>query len=498
VLEPGSTFASYEVLRRLAVGGMGEVYLCRHRLLERIDAVKVLRPHLAAQPEFRRRFLREALSAARLRHPGVVTVYTADEADGLLYLAMEYVPGCDLASILDSGRLAPARTTRLLAVVADALDAAHAVNLVHRDIKPSNLLVTRAGTAAENVTLVDFGISRRYDADSDITRTGEIVGTLAYCAPEQLSRAPVDGSCDQYALACVAYECLTGSVPFPRGTGLAMVTAHLTAPAPAVTALRPELPTALDAVLARGLAKAPVDRYPTCAAFVAALAAALGSARDHPGPDELLAGLGTDPRGLMRSNLTVRVGSAGPAPVTLPLDTGLTVLRADESTAAAVATWLVCQAVARRPSRTLCLAAALAPVQAETWLWVNWLPHARPGTPPLSGPHVATGPEAAADLMARLRGVVRSRAELGPGGPSVLAVLDTRLGARPDERSMYGPGVLPLYVARPGDPVPPGASTVDVSRGRCRVVVGAVTTDGVPDLVPPGYGREVADLMPDS
>jgi Protein kinase domain len=496
VLEPGRTFAAYEVLRRLAVGGMGEVYLCRHRLLDRLDAVKVLRPHLAQQPDFRRRFLREALSAARLRHPGVVTVYTADEADGLLYLAMEHVPGRDLASILDGGRLDAARTVRLLAVVADALDAAHAASLVHRDIKPSNLLVTGPGTPAESVTLVDFGISRRYDADTDITRTGEIVGTVAYCAPEQLSGSPVEGACDQYALAGVAFECLTGSVPYPRETQLAIVTAHLTAPPPAVTALRPDLPPAVDAVLARGLAKAPAQRYPSCASFVAALAAALGPAQVFPGPVELLSRIGAGD--LRQTSLAVRVGSAGPIPLTVPLDAGVTVVRADDSAAAAIATWAICQLVARHSARALCLATALAPTRSESWMWLNWLPNARPDTPPLSGPHVATSAEAAADLMDRLRTLSRQRVQLGADGPRMLAVLDVRLGARPDDPALPGSGVPVLYVARPGDPAPAGASTVDVATGLCRAIVAGRVADGVPDLVPSGYGRDVADLLPDS
>jgi hypothetical protein len=497
VLEPGTTFASYEVLRRLAVGGMGEVYLCRHRLLDRLDAVKVLRPHLAQQPDFRRRFLREALSAARLRHPGVVAVYTADESDGLLYLAMEHVAGRDLASILDGGSMEPARVVRLLAFVADALDAAHAANLVHRDIKPSNLLVTDAGTAVESVTLVDFGISRRYDADSDITRTGEIVGTIAYCAPEQLAAAGVDGACDQYGLACVAFECLTGSVPFPRESQLATVTAHLTAEPPSAAALRPALPAAVDSVLARGLAKAPADRYPTCAAFVRALSAALATAGvHHPGPDELLARLDGGAPLQSERPFTVRVGSAGPAPVTVSLNAGPVVLRADDEEAAAMASWLVAQLVAGNDDRQLCLAAALAPTATRNWLWLNWLPHARPSTPPLSGPHVATDGVAAADLLTRLRDVVATRAALGASGPSVVAVLDTRLGARPGDASLRGLHLV--FLARPGEPVPAGMSTVDVSGGRCRVVVSGTVVDGVPDLVPPGYGRAVVDRMSDS
>jgi len=280
VLAPGTRLATYEVRERLAVGGMGEVYLCRHRLLDRIDAVKVLRPHLVADDAFRRRFLREALAAARLRHPHIVTVYTADEVDGQLFLAMEYVAGADLAALIErDGALQPQRAVGLLAQVADALDAAHRVQMTHRDVKPSNVLVERPDAPDEHAYLVDFGLSKSQQAvDQTITQAGEVLGSVAYIAPEQLEGKDTDGRCDQYSLACMAFECLTGRLPFPRDSQLAVLTAHLTAPPPAVTSVRPELPTALDPVIARGMGKAPDDRYPTCSAFVDALRAALAPA----------------------------------------------------------------------------------------------------------------------------------------------------------------------------------------------------------------------------
>jgi hypothetical protein len=516
VLVEGDSFASYEVHRRLAVGGMGEVFLCRHRMLDRFDAVKVLRPHLAAQDDFRRRFLREALSAARLRHPNVVTVYTADEADGLLYLAMEYVPGEDLAAVLNrQGRLDPTRTVRLLAVVADALDAAHRLNLVHRDIKPSNLLVTQAGTARESVVLVDFGISRRIDADGEITRTGEIVGTLAYCAPEQLSAGGVDGACDQYALACVAYECLTGQVPYPREGQLAVMAAHLTAAPPRLGVLRPDLPEAAGVVIGRGMAKSPAARFSSCTEFVAALRTALlaSTPADHPefpGPDSLLRRLARAPELLIRPPaqpevLALRVGWAGRAPLVLPFTAGPVALRASDTATVTCLGWLLAQLVARHAARDVCLALAAAPGPDESWLWVNWLAHARPTTPPISGPHVATTAEASADLVDRLRALVRTRARGADPSPRVFAVLDDRLGlvdgpGRLDlvEAGRYGVHVLALL--REGQPVPTGVSTVDVSadlRG-CEVSrPGYPGLDGVPDVVPASYGRQVADLLAD-
>ena len=269
--------------KRLAVGGMGEVYLCRHRLLDRDDAVKVLRSHLVADEAFRRRFLREALSAARLRHPHIVTVYTADEVDGQLYLAMEYIPGADLAAILDREQwIEPHRAVRLLEQVADALDAAHRLQLTHRDVKPSNVLVERPGSTdttpdgpnggPEHAYLVDFGLSKSATGgDQNITMTGQVLGTVAYIAPEQLQSAVTDGRCDQYALGCMAFECLTGRLPFPRENSVAVITAHLTTPPPAASDVMPSLPRAVDRVLARAMAKAPQERFPTCTEFIAAL-----------------------------------------------------------------------------------------------------------------------------------------------------------------------------------------------------------------------------------
>src|SRR5262249_7487831 len=155
-----------------------------------------------------------------------------------------------------------------------------------------------------------------------------------------------------------------------------------------------------------------------------------------PDPDELRARLAVEPSGLRQSSFTVRVGSAGPDPVTVRLDAGPVVLRADEETAAAVATWVVAQLAAGHDDRELCLAAAIAPTPTRTWLGLNGLPQARPSSPPLSGPHVATSAEAAADLLDRVRALVRSRAELDATGPSVVAVLDARLGARPDDPTL--------------------------------------------------------------
>lgn len=281
MLAPGSRLAAYEVLNRVAVGGMGEVYRARHRLLDRIDALKVLRPHMASDEEFRRRFLREALSAARLRHPHIVTVYTADEVDGQLFLAMEYIDGPDLGTVLkDGGPLAPRRAARLLTEVAQALDSAHTLGLAHRDVKPGNVLVAKPGDEGEKAYLVDFGLTKAHQVqDQQITATGQVLGSLSYIAPEQIDGADTSGSVDQYALACVMYEVLTGQVPFPRDNPVASISAHLTAPRPAATKLRADLPQAIDDVLIKGMAIKIEDRYGSCTEFMAEASDALGGRR---------------------------------------------------------------------------------------------------------------------------------------------------------------------------------------------------------------------------
>lgn len=522
MLVEGATFGPYEVRRRLAVGGMGEVFLCRHRVLDRFDAVKVLRPHLAGNADFRRRFLREALSAARLRHPHVVTVYTADERDGLLYLAMEYVAGADLAALIaNHGRLELTRTVRLVRTAADALDAAHAAHLVHRDVKPSNLLVTAPGTPSESVTLVDFGVSRLLDADAEITRTGEIVGTIAYSAPEQLSRGAIGGACDQYALACVAYQCLTGQVPYPRESQLAIMTAHLRAEPPSAAAQVPGLPRAVDAVLARAMAKDPAARFPTCTAFAAALDRAAGTAASgtaaagsvvedggsaFPDPDALLTMIRGDHPGLLRRPGEVdfgalRLGWSSGAPMVINGDALL--IRAEPEPAAGLVRWLLAQAVARHRARHLCLVCVLAPVASDGWMWVNWLPHARPDNPPVVGPHYATSAETGADLIARLQAVLADRrAGIGTRSPRVLAIVDAAFGFGwdlPGLAEAASHGVDLVAVAPPGSRAPAGVSTLDITAaGATLTRSDGATVTGRVEQVEARYVRDLAELLPEA
>jgi serine/threonine-protein kinase len=290
VADQGDVLGDYELLERIGSGGMGVVFRARHTLLDRIDAIKVLRDDCVENPEFRQRFLREVRAAARVTHPNIVRVYGAGEVSAKLFLAMEYVPAADLSHILGAdGALDPARAVAIIGQVAAALDAAHVEKLVHRDVKPANVLV--ADRAVEHAYLTDFGVSRFVAEDSGLTGTG-VLGTPAYFAPERfVAGADLDHRSDQYSLACMAFECLTGSRPFTSEDVWAVITAHMSQEPPAASQLRPSLSPAVDAVLARGMAKAPEARYRSCAAFAVALREALGApATGYAGRTDAFAG----------------------------------------------------------------------------------------------------------------------------------------------------------------------------------------------------------------
>jgi ABC-type branched-subunit amino acid transport system substrate-binding protein len=265
-LSRGMIFAGYRVDELVGRGGMGVVYRATDLSLERPVALKLVAPELAEDERFRERFLREPRMAAALDHPHVIPIYEAGEHDGQLYLAMRFVEGSDLRTILErEEKLPPERALPLLAEVADALDAAHRRALVHRDVKPANVLLDEDGHAY----LTDFGITKQVGGDS--TDTGRVVGTLDYVAPEQIRGDPVDGGADVYALGCVLYECLAGAPPFRRATEAETLWAHMQEqPAPLRGHPR------LDPVLRKALAKDREDRYETCSELVEAAAAALG------------------------------------------------------------------------------------------------------------------------------------------------------------------------------------------------------------------------------
>ncbi len=272
----GSDFAGYRLEQLIARGGMGVVYSATHLRLSRRVALKLLAPELAEDADFRERFLNEARLAAGLEHPHVVPVYDAGEEEGVLFLAMRYLGGGDLRQLLQSqGRLSLERTLTIVEQVAGALDAAHELGLVHRDVKPANILFSER---REIAYLSDFGVAKR-QSSKGLTRTGSFLGSVDYCAPEQIESAVVDGRADVYALGGVLYHCLTGQPPYVRETEVAVLTAHLRDPPPALSRVRPDLPPALDGVLVTAMAKYPQVRYATAGAFAQALRQALAEPR---------------------------------------------------------------------------------------------------------------------------------------------------------------------------------------------------------------------------
>src|SRR5215217_5949216 len=280
----GSQLGSYDIEAVLGRGGMGVVYRALDVRLGRKVALKLLAPELADDPRFRSRFLHESHLAASIDHPGIVPIYEAGEIDGLLFLAMRYVEGDDLGALLQHERtLDLNRTAAITRQLADALDAAHAHGLVHRDVKPSNVLVARE-SGDEHVYLADFGITKSVTTGATATDSGQVVGTLAYAAPEVMRGETVDARADIYSLGCVLYQCLTGQVPFPRDWDVARIYAHLEEPPPGVTQRRPGLPAAIDPVVAKALAKKPSDRWQSAGALAAAATEALrtrGQARNR-------------------------------------------------------------------------------------------------------------------------------------------------------------------------------------------------------------------------
>ena len=278
-LMPGAVVAGYQVEARIGAGGMAVVFRARDVGLGRAVALKILTPALARDREFRERFVRESRAVAAVDHPHIVPVYAAGEADGLLYIAMRYVSSGDLRELIRrDGQLTAARASWLLSPLASALDAGHLAALVHRDVKPANILIDTSAGISDHPYLADFGLAKGSGSTAALTGIGQFIGTLDYAAPEQISGKRAVPQTDQYALACVAFTMLTGAAPFPREEPWAVLWAHMSEPPPPVTALRPDLPPAIDQVLARAMAKTPEQRYLTCADFAEAFRTALGVA----------------------------------------------------------------------------------------------------------------------------------------------------------------------------------------------------------------------------
>lgn len=279
-LTSGQTFAGYTIIRLLGSGGMGEIYLAQHPRLPRRDALKLLPPDWSADAEYRARFNREADLASTLWHPHIVGVHDRGEHDGQLWISMDFVDGLDAARLLAArypAGMPASNVAQIVTAVASALDAAHKQGLLHRDVKPANIMLTHTDDDGEQrILLTDFGIARNVNDISGLTATNTAVGTVAYCAPEQLLGEELDGRADQYALAATAHHLLTGSPLFSNSNPAVVISRHLNTPPPSLGESRPDL-AELEPVLAAGLAKRPEDRFARCSDFARALAEAIGT-----------------------------------------------------------------------------------------------------------------------------------------------------------------------------------------------------------------------------
>ncbi len=280
----GTEFAGYRIEALLGRGGMSVVYRAENARLGSKVALKLLAEELANDESFRERFVRESRTAAMLNHANIVTIYDAGDEDGVLYIAMRYVEG-DLKQFLaGEGALPAAKALGIVAQVGSALDAAHARGLLHRDVKPANILLERSSEpgGVPHAYLADFGLTKHLESRSGITASGQFVGTIDYMSPEQIEGRDVDGRTDIYSLGCVLYECLAGTTPFRRETEVAVLWAHMRDEPPAITDVRPELPGAVDLVIARAVAKDPAQRYSNSRELVDELRTALEGVAEAP------------------------------------------------------------------------------------------------------------------------------------------------------------------------------------------------------------------------
>jgi putative two-component system response regulator len=266
MLREGAALGPYRIVERIGHGGMGSVYKAYHAPLDRFVAIKVLPQDLSEEPSFLERFRLEATSVARLKHPNILSVYDFGEQTGVPYLVLELVHGGTLEERMN-GPMDLHEVVCLLGPIANALDYAHSEGVVHRDIKPSNILIHRDGTP----TLADFGLARIADVALKLTASGQVLGTPEYMSPEQATGEEIGPASDRYSLAVVAYEMLSGRVPFRASTPIAVLMAHLQAAVPVVHELSGELSAHIEEVLRKGLAKDPAERYATAGRFVAAL-----------------------------------------------------------------------------------------------------------------------------------------------------------------------------------------------------------------------------------
>jgi serine/threonine-protein kinase len=453
---------------------MAVVYRAWDSRLERRVALKILAPELARDDEFRQRFIRESRAAAGVDHHNIIPIYESGEAAGVLFIAMRFVDGRDVQTLInEQGPLPPGRVCDIVAQVAAALDAAHAHGLVHRDVKPANMLrdPSAGSDRTDHVYLSDFGLSKHSvsQGSPSLTSQGQFLGTLNYVAPEQIEGRPVDGRTDEYALACSTFEMLTGAPPFRRDETLAIMYAQLSSEPPALTSSRPDLPAAVDRVMARALAKNSADRYATCLEFAAALRRACGI-----GPG------GTDPGmpgpGATRAVGAAELASAAGAAAAAGAGTGMAGGPAGAGPVAAGegAGSVAAGAAASGPAGAGPVSPGAAAAGAESP--ASGLPHGSParseqptsgltqgspasGEQPTSGPRYGSpaGAEPPASGLPHSSPADAGWGARAAGGQATQGVpVQPGGGTKPGQTDPLGPGGQPLY--RPGPPgtYPPG------------------------------------------
>jgi serine/threonine-protein kinase len=273
----------YEIEELVGTGGMSSVYRARDRVLERRVALKILHEHFSADPEYVERFRREARAIARLNHPNIVTVIDRGEFGKRQFIVFEHIPGENLKEVVErEGQLPVAQALALTHQIARGLAFAHQHGVVHRDVKPQNVLLDESGTAK----VTDFGIARSLDPGEELTQTGTLLGTSDYIAPEQASGEPIDARSDQYSLGVLLYELLTGEVPYPADSFMAVAMRHLRDPVPSVRERRRDVPDRVDKIVARAMAKSPADRFPSIEAMMGAIEGALADTGEGAGRNE--------------------------------------------------------------------------------------------------------------------------------------------------------------------------------------------------------------------
>src|SRR5215472_13169138 len=263
----GQTIGQYRIEAPLDAGGMGQVFRGTHTYLNRPAAIKIMHQHLASNQTFRTRFLQEARASAALKHPNIIEIHDFGEQNDLLYLVMELITGGSLRSLLrQSGELRPLTLgLDLVRQAAEGLASAHASGMVHRDVKPDNFLLTRLNEPAKHyqIKITDFGIARLAEGDH-VSMTNAPIGTIAYMSPEQCRGETVDGRSDLYSLGVVLYEVVTGSLPFQINNYHDGLYKHLNMEPPSPRLMRPDLPTSIEEIILRCLAKQPAQRFPSC------------------------------------------------------------------------------------------------------------------------------------------------------------------------------------------------------------------------------------------